>query len=115
MREIIPLFNKHNKHSNMSNAYRTYSNEIERVDYPRFKADIDRGSNLKNVIELETEKDIFYQDELSKALNDAKEYLKRIELLSERNDLMLDEAVTDLINEEVKAIKIEYEQSNNNK
>jgi len=99
----------------MSNAYRTYSNEIERVDYPRFKADIDRGSNLKNVIELETEKDIFYQDELSKALNDAKEYLKRIELLSERNDLMLDEAVTDLINEEVKAIKIEYEQSNNNK
>lgn len=77
---------------------------VERLTYPRFKATLWSGE-LTVVEELETEKALSYEEDLSKAIKEAYEWIGRNSNLINLYRLNEDEAIDSLINEEVKAIK----------
>jgi len=80
------------------------SEAIERLIYPRFIATL-RNGELTIVEELETDKDFFYEDELKVALEEGYLWLNKNSTLMSLFKLNEDEAISSLINEEVKAIR----------
>jgi hypothetical protein len=86
-----------------STYYNNYE-AVERLTYPRFKATLWSGE-LTIVEELETDRDLFYNEALSNAIKQAYEWIGRNANLMGLYRLNEDEAIDSLINEEVKAIK----------